>query len=546
MGVQTMKLSINEVNNILKTLPIGYYAGTGVEVCCDEGNACYFDHHDNHIHIGYDIVNAALANVTDESKIDEETAVRTVLYHEVSHMVLTDAYTIEHWCNRSDFNIMNIFEDERIETLLRNYYMRTNFKTFVKLVNNAKETDEALTAESFFYSIVRYRKGPEQFVKMVDEIIEKSKYIKPNSGPYRTTKQGYYTSYEYIQSVLNFYKMVKEFFEQNKENIEKEQNQQNEENDKNNENNNEEQNSSESESNNQNAEDNNESENENTNQDRGGRYENSSDGDPDNSESTKYDDVEQSDDGEISNEGEMLSNEELDELFGTFFGGHKNTKMIENFKQIFKQFNKRGNVGGHSTGYSGIINPRNIARDDYKYFDRVANTNNNGAAAMHLNLWIDVSGSYKCNETTTNQIIYALEAVEKENKVFSFDVIAVSHGHKILEKTKRYITAGGCNYLDTQLDSDFKKMQKPNARNYNIVLFDGQCYTSNRDALNLRAFNHDNVFIISDQENFSALNRYCKKPHKVYQASRCSEKYKSYSEMLEEKINDVLRVAFGA
>ena len=57
-----------------------------------------------------------------------------MLYHELSHVILTPR-TIFVRRNEEERDIINIFEDERIETLLQKFYIKVDFKDFVKQFN---------------------------------------------------------------------------------------------------------------------------------------------------------------------------------------------------------------------------------------------------------------------------------------------------------------------------------------------------------------------------------------------------------------------------
>lgn len=507
-----MKVTINEVNNVLKTLPIGYYTGHRVDVVCEDGNSCFFNHRDNTIHIGFDIINMALSHISEDCNIENETAIRTVFFHEVSHTILTPcAELVKAVENDSKkFKVMNIFEDERIETLLRDYYIDTNFKSFIKLVNGGEGSP--------FYKIVRYREGPEHFVNEVSELISKFKNINCDTDCWTTKTYSY--------EVLDFYnRVVNELGGDMSE---------------------EDDNYVLGSGNGDKDDKKNGKHGKATESDNGDDQKDkcaSANGDKEPKDNSKDSDDENN--GYGRKHGDVvLSKREVKRLFDKKIDVYADPKMTQDFKQIFKNFKKRGNFGGHINGYSGVFNPRNVANNNYKYFTRTYVENNGGNGSMHLNLWIDVSGSYRENESDTNKIIKSLEAVEKENRNFTFDVITVSEGHQVLPKDNRYIRAGGCNYLYKEMLDDYKKMQKPGVRNYNIVLFDGECYGSfYDDAKYLRAFDHDNVFVITDTDNIKAFDTYCPKPHRLYHTKRNAQ---TYSEMLKSKINDILTIAFSA
>ena len=127
-----MKVSLAQVEGILKTLPIGLYALSRVEttLSADEETS-FYNPVTNSITISYPIIALGLEKVTNPDLI--ETAVRTMLYHEVSHAILTPR-------NLYNTDIRNIAEDERIETLLRNYYLGVDFKWLVYQINDTGTT----------------------------------------------------------------------------------------------------------------------------------------------------------------------------------------------------------------------------------------------------------------------------------------------------------------------------------------------------------------------------------------------------------------------
>lgn len=546
-----MKLTQNEVNQILKTLPIGYYAKTGINVECSSGNKCYFDDSHDKIVIGYDIVNLALEKVPED--FNSEVAVRTILYHEVSHLILSpkvmviDAkryagimadylfkYNIKI-SNQEAFDLINIFEDERIETIFKAYYMLTDFKWFVKSVNG---TQKPTDIEQYFYSVVRFRDCENtSILQMVEDLIIKYKWMTRNKSSIYNSIDGsclYVTNY--VQDIAELYIACnKEFNNNQKEDDNSNSSSENKSEDLNNEVSNNQSNVNELHPESKDEEETESSNNSSTPEE---------DDESDEPENTEESDSAQSEDGGTGEDySPILSNEELDQLFTSTFRGKINNKMIDEFRRIFKQFKTRGNVGGHTNAYSGVINPRNIGNNDYKYFTRTNTENNGGAGKLHLNLWIDCSGSYRSNEEVTNQIIKALEIIERENKIFSFDVIEINSGVVIKNKNDRYINANGGNTLSPKYFEAFRKMQKADSRNFNIVLYDGQAWYNKSELSNFKAWNHDNVFIIADECNAQHIKTKCKSAKTLFVNYWDS---KSYAEILEEKIYNILRVAFGA
>ena len=534
-----MVLTKNEINRILETLPVGFYAKTKINVECADGSMSYFDESAEKIVVGVDTINLGLKKVANG--FDTTIAVRTVFYHEISHLILTPhamtlhpeyyagelvgkirRYTNKELTTKEAFDLINITEDERIESALRNYYMNTNFRWFVTQQYSGEPLVEP---KDIFYAALRFRIGSESILKAVSELIIKyKKFTRDNWNI--MTEGGWLDLGAYITDIAHLYEMcVRESEEQKKDN----------------------QNKKDDSDNNQ-SEKLKSDENQNGTGNSAGKNDEQSDEEP---EETAAPDKASNEPGCQDGNGdrptefdpaEQLDYEDAEQLFAKAFDSLRNNEMINEFRRIFKQFKTRGNVGGHTNAYSGVINPRNAARSDYRYFTRTNTENNGGAGKLHLNLWIDCSGSYSSNEMVTNQIIKALEIVEHENKIFSFDVMDINQGVHVHEKNKRYIETHGGNYLTYEMDTKFKAMQKADARNYNIVLYDGMAYQSGQQKL-FGAWNHDNVFIISDSDNEKPIRANCKKAKMLFVHWGCG---KSYAQMLEEKIYNILRVGFGA
>lgn len=548
-----MYLNKNEVNQILRTLPIGYYAKTGIAVECVDGCVCYFDNHSDKIVIGYELINSALKKVDDD--FNSEVAVRTILYHEVSHMIMSPIYYIEnskYYCCRfqrvinealhivlSDaecHDLINIFEDERIESVLKNYYLRTDFKWFVKTqYDGSKPTD----VRSIFYYAVRYRICDDQnILNMISAIIATYKTITRNHCYADESGKGLD---EYFEDIAKVYIACYRLNEKSNDE-ESNQNEQGDEQNENDETNNESSNNAQPMAN-DNPDESDESDDDNESEETSN----------DESENEKSDDDEFDNNNNVEGDGEQsqnvddeaLDNEVIDKLFEKAFCVTRNDAMSNEFRRIFKQFKTRGNVGGHTNAYSGVINPRNIGNKDYKYFTRTNTENNGGAGKLHLNLWIDCSGSYSRNVEVTNQIIKSLEMVEKENKIFTFDVIEINWDVIVHDKSNRYIEASGGNKLSYEYFETFRHMQKPDARNYNIVLYDGVAWYHRDELSNFKAWNHDNVFIISDEDNAKHIKTKCKSAKTLFVTRQMSWE-KSYATLLSEKIYDILKIAFGA
>lgn len=466
-----MVATFNEVNNILKTLPVGYYAGRKIEVKLANNDASYYDIMNDEISISYNQVSDGLKNVPATMSL--ESSVRTMLYHEISHAILTPKM-------RVTFE-RNVFEDERIESLLADYYMNVDFKTFVKAVNNFNG-QAPQTADEYFYQIVRYRVGPRKFTDRVHRIIMDYARITRLSDAWITM---YYTD-----AIESLYADVVNDFQQ------KLQQQQRE---------------SESD--------------QNPNE---GSSKSSKDG-------SNFDlGEEQPSEEEIEHDEKLESKstnmkQKIEQVFNFLI----DSAMIADVQKILSNISKATRKNSSAiNAYSGVFDPRSTIRDDYKFFVQANRVGHVKAfSKSHLNLFIDRSGSFVANQDTVNKLLYALSQFEKQNPDFTFDLVTCGDGETLLPKNRRALSCFGMNHLTTEVAKFFKDLQLPNCANYNIVLFDGDafsaCSNPRLEWKNFAAFNKSNVSIISDIANRNTIETYCPSAKKTFTNAYTKELYKN-------------------
>ena len=189
-----MQLTYNEVNNIFKTLPIGYYFGRNLKCFLDKTETSYFDPMNEEIHVGYLMIAKSIASLEDNAEND----VRALLYHELAHAMLTPK---EMYMTRT----RNTFEDERIESLLKDYFLNVDFKEFCIRFNGFNNEDPT-NVDEFFYQIVRFRHGPKELVDKVHDIIVKFKHLTYNSPSWPDTNR-------YEAAIDNFWNEVKAYWD---------------------------------------------------------------------------------------------------------------------------------------------------------------------------------------------------------------------------------------------------------------------------------------------------------------------------------------------
>lgn len=422
-----------QVEKILATLPVGYYLGRDIDVALTDESKTYIDLMNEKIFISYPMIERIALTIKDDSSLEND--IRCLLYHEISHALLTSK-------DLEVTNVMNVFEDERIETLLNGLYIGVDFPSFIKRLNDF-HGQEPTSAFDLYYQIVRYRIGPKQFVDRVKTIIDTYSRLTIHSSCWNLAyyKEDVTNLYE---DILDFWKIHSEEFEKSKES-------------------------------------------ENSEESEGSVYK-------------PY-------------HGDKTSKSSLDNIkdkvkaiITTFY----DNKIIEDFDRILSNVKHTSKMSGSAmNAYSGKFDPRSVVRNDYKYFVQQNRAGHVKAySKTHLNLFIDVSGSFSSSEKTVNKMLYALARFENKCKDFSFDVVTCQMGQKILDRKHRQIECGGGNRLTKDIYNQVKSLQFKDANNINIVLFDGDAFTDKRsgdDGHAFRAFDVANTIIISDSDNEGRL-----------------------------------------
>ena len=477
-----------QVEQILKTLPIGYYIGRNLEVTLDEtGNASYYIPMDDKIVISYPMISDVITSMDEDHNLEND--IRTLLYHEVSHAMLTP--------KRLKMNdVLNIVEDERIESILRSYYLGVNFREFVKRVNKFHGEKPSTPHEAFYY-LVRYRIGTNKWLNRLEILLDDYKKLTRFSGD----------PVMYKNDVEQFYKeFIKEWKPEKKETPKSKSTDGS---------------SDEEEMNN----------------------EISSSGAVSSGESDETDESKKKDEGipgeptDEEIEDGIVSDDEIKKLFSK--DSLANSNMSEQLNQVLQRLNNYSKRNGSAiNAYSGVLDPRSASRPDYKFFvqaNRMGHAKAN--SKIHLNLFIDRSGSFWKSEKVVNQLLFALAQYEKKDQNFSFDLITIGMTMEVHSKSNRVLKTGGGNRLLKEYIDIVKKMQLPEHTNYNLVLFDGDAVSDNWDDRTeakkyFSAFNQKNTTIISDESNQAAIERNCSTIKKIFTTD--------YAKTLIEKVFQTL------
>lgn len=438
------------VDRILKSLPVGYYLNHQVSIELGDDDTTYIDLMNDKIHIGYLKIRELADKFENEELVEED--VRSLLYHEISHALLTPkSLRITRW--------LNIFEDERIESLLRDYYMKVDFKEFVKRFNDY-HGEEPQSGDEFYYQIVRYRVGPQDLVNKVHDIIMSYQDISAANADDANL---------YEWTVQDFYREVLNRWQKQEEEKQKQNQQQNDSNS----------NSSENKSDlNEQAS---ASKNEDASQSSTQTVENQLNTEAANPEKLVKDVCEKYNDGAVESG--------IDKLLASL----KTTEKSN---------------GSAINAYSGVFNPRSVARQDYKWFVQQNRLGHVKAySKFKLNLFIDCSGSFSGNDLAVNRLLKALTRFEKQNKDFSFDLISCGVSQRIRAKNDRIQQSDSGTLITWAIAEQYKKVQQAGAQNVNIILYDGDCVCSAHTKEQrswwraLKVFDNSNCVLIVDKSN---------------------------------------------
>lgn len=495
-----MNVSIGYCEDVLKTLPVGYYLGHRVSAKLDPvGDDTYINMDTESITISYNNIVTMLKNAPDD--IDRESVIRGLFYHEISHALLTYRTAVFKDVMRNFYkrllkgvktrlsskpeikaqqikyleenfhDVMNIFEDERIETACKNYYMNVDFKRNLFLINGIDPMELVNNEDPIkrFYAVVRYRVGKPEFIEIRDSLIARFTRCSFARLKYLNDKLQ-----DYFQSVLEFFvKIMKDTPKKS---------------------------SMQSAQSKQLSQDSNKTPSENTT-------------------------------GNTAQKA--LSDSQINQMLDNFNMQNTNPgvdystlktmaqKLSTNIyaaqvkaqleKILTEALNKNKNRASSSLAYAGRIDPRSTVSKDYRWFTKKTT---HGAAKhfdkVHFNLFCDNSGSFMRSKMKMNSLICALKNIESNNPDFSVTVLHCATGITIPDQDNPYLDCDGGSRLPETANEIYKSVQKPNATNINLVVFDGRMYPLYDEACkaNFAAFNHPNCIVISDPDNESAFKTY--------------------------------------
>lgn len=620
-------LTYPEVNEIAKTLPTGIYLGTRIEYTLSETETnSYYDAMKFKIVISYPSI-AKMAS-TESAEVD----VRCLLYHEVSHAMLTPSQLFDilrdfdrglsrskiksnmendkSFCDaitkgqipgvksiRDVFTktlgdiyglndeicpLINIFEDQRIETLNKNVFLKVDFPNFIKKLNGYRKGEPIQDFRQFFYHIVRYNDIEPDLVKAMYEIIYSCKNIYAESDYWDIVDYyaGKFLDFVYMCKVKwDLIQLQLKSQPQSTKNKQKSNQKQqgtpgtndeddafNDEedldlnamddesgtdeksNDKSNDVADSEGDESDSPAENYQPEHSGESEDVQS-EDAGNpddKPEDSADGQtahgnepsgPNEITPEELEDImkkaleDQGITGKDAEEAMEKLADEIQTMCKKMLNKYNCTKRFTNLSEqyILRMLRKKSIEAKTLNGYSGRLNPKNVHRfgriEDYRWFDK-ANPNglNNGATKFRINFFCDNSGSFDCNKEVANSIIRSLWNLSKKHPNFEFTLITHGDAHVVRTDDNLELDCNEGTYLYPNLQQIYQSLQKRGQIVWNFVLFDGGACNKPY----YRFWNHQNVIMICDTCDRDYINQYCPKAKRIFT--------KNYCEKLEENL----------
>ena len=82
-----MNISIEQVQKIFKTLPIGYYIGRNIDASLEMTKTSYYNFIQDKVVVSYLNIADMVKKIKNPDNL--EKAIRGCLYHELSHVLLT-------------------------------------------------------------------------------------------------------------------------------------------------------------------------------------------------------------------------------------------------------------------------------------------------------------------------------------------------------------------------------------------------------------------------------------------------------------------------
>lgn len=466
-----MLVTYEQVRKVLETLPIGYYFGRDMSVTLDKtGTATFIDLSTLDITISYPMIAQTMIRFNADSLFEQ--TIRGLLYHEISHAILPPYSQIITVLKRSRMplselltdkklqEIINIVEDERIETVMQGFYMNTDFKQNLINITGGPTID----GKAHFFDVVRFGYDPTgKFIQMANALRKIGVEISKDCPDYKNINADLMlfklTNSSNITSVviqMAYYMAAVELYQA----IEQDNLQQ----------------------------------------------------------VTQPEQIDQSQpkpgiDPGLQNQAEQARVKAIKKIVKNPERLAAATKFENCIRQALKH---HANYASGTHAYSGRIDPRRVNDRSYKWFAKKVDnsTSQKQFDKIHMTLWCDNSGSFFDSQDKMNYVLAILKSLERDMPDFSISVLHIGNDVYEPDQVRPYLKCKCKSYLTYKAVHDnYVKHTKSNATNYNIVVMDGLFQICDNA---FSVFNRPNCYIVSDTSNETLLDRLAPAAYKKY------------------------------
>ena len=532
-------LSTDELQEYCTMLPLAYYAGRAIKVEASNETLSSANVVNDVIYISRSQVN----NVLRQLDHVDPSVIRSLVYHEVSHVILTprqfyNATREVCWRNQkyaafqsnpkfkqietNVFWLCNAFEDERIECLMRNTYMDVNFYDNNCKINKWTKPHLADNVNNVFFEVIRMHEisckgfNWRKYYNRSRQLILKWSMLQPNSSlndvaAYCNDIFDLY--YDFVTEAVDagiFDKIAKQkriaarsaraakqIFKEPEDEAkptiipanddpkkpEEEEEEEEEE-------------------------------------------------EPEKKEEEKQNDrpdidIEEDDDDEDENEGDQpdlqscipsLDIAQTRSLFKSHVFEMQDEKVKQLLEQKFFIKDMHGMQMGAIHKHSGKLDVKAVGRKDWKIFKQpsVFSDGSKIGKKMHLILVLDQSGSYSHNDYSTNLILASLTSAERKLAAFEFTLLKFGTGFHVCSKSERFSNSHEGTEFSVKLFDQIKLLKRQDYANFVIFLNDGAAWVSGYEdkrtviASMRKALDHDNCICILDNDAYYSWFRQIK------------------------------------
>ena len=530
---------------ILLSLPKSFYLKSkSIDVDLSEtAPTSYFNPTNFKIVVAINNVELAIQNAGRPLTDDElEFVLRGQLYHEISHAILTppDLMQIASKSNVINPQLANIIEDERIETMLKNYYLLVDFKKQLKLLVDFIPQPQSFT--HFVFNAVRFRYSPIE-PAIVKQLV--NEFLRDSCNQYIDIKTRPYHLVCLMERLVNGLEAVWTAYVQKQQ-----QQQQQNQGDSNGNSSSDENNSNECNScskseelendegtdssrrqtqrdcneKNEQEGDKNDAKTGSSSTSETGKEDNDAANNDSTAEEVKHssaDELPELDENELNDNSCSLKQEDAEKLFkrallndsilanrryGTGINNRFFESRLSDRAKLLVAIAKNNGFGckpkaPSSFGTCGRFSSRGYIKDitnekpSFKWFVRKVNDSHekNGKTNVKiLNIWLDNSGSYDKNDDETNKILKALCEIEKQRSDFKFTL--TTFNYEFVEKTGDCRTSSSDGSTNLAGLTNRYKAKNPTGKEYNIFLIDGRAHNMDE----MRCLNNNKCVLIVD------------------------------------------------